>query len=116
MSEEKEFINVRKLIAIKNPKLLKWLPGFVVKYLVKIVHQDEINAFIIANKDVKNEHFCKAVIDYFNVNIEMRGIENIPKEGPVTLAMNHPLGGNFNSRLNHLALFSGPIQPVSPAG
>jgi 1-acyl-sn-glycerol-3-phosphate acyltransferase len=101
-SQTKEFINVRRLIGGKNPKLLKWLPGFVLRYLERIVHQKEINQFIIDHPDAKNEHFCKAVMTYFNVELDIRGIENIPKTGRVTLAMNHPLGG-----MDAMALVSG---------
>lgn len=91
--KEQKFIDIKKLIRSKNPRLLKSLPRFVVRYLERILHQDEINEFLKNNPDKKNEDFCKAVIDYFNIQIEIEGIENIPKEGGVTLAMNHPLGG-----------------------
>lgn len=92
MSEEK-FIDIKRLIASKSPRLAKWLPGFIINYLKRILHQDEINAFIASHKEVYDAEFCQAVIDYFNIKIEVRGIENIPKQGPVIIAMNHPLGG-----------------------
>lgn len=91
--DQDKFIDIRKLIASKNPTLLKWLPGFVIRYLKRILHEDEINQFLADHRYDKNEDFCKAVIDYFNIKIEITGIANIPKEGGVTLAMNHPLGG-----------------------
>ncbi|MGB0850722.1 MAG: 1-acyl-sn-glycerol-3-phosphate acyltransferase, partial [Bacteroidia bacterium] len=37
--------------------------------------------------------FCRNVIKEFNIKAEIRGIENAPKEGGVTFASNHPLGG-----------------------
>ncbi len=104
MSEAKEFINVRKLIGSKSPKLLKWLPGFVVRYLERIIHQKHVNKFLEDHKELKNEHFCVAVMKFFNVELDIRGIENIPKTGKVTLAMNHPLGG-----LDAMALVSGLV-------
>lgn len=91
--EAKKFIDIRKLIGSKNPKLLRWLPNFVIKYLERILHQDEINQFLIDHPTQKNEEFCRAVIRYFNITIEIEGLENIPQTGGVTLAMNHPLGG-----------------------
>lgn len=91
--EEQKFIDVRSLIRSKNPKLLKWLPGFVIRYLERILHQDEINQFIIDHPNARNEDFCDAVINYFNIKIEIQGLDNIPASGGVTLAMNHPLGG-----------------------
>jgi putative hemolysin len=91
--EQKKFIDIRRLIASKNPRLLKWLPGFLVRYLERVLHQDDINQFLNDHPTEKNQDFCAAVIRYFNITIEIQGIENIPKEGGVTLAINHPLGG-----------------------
>lgn len=91
--EEQKFIDIQKLIASKSPKLAKWLPGFVTRYLKRILHQDEINAFLIKHKNDKNEVFCDEVMKYLNIKVKIEGIEKIPKNGKVILAMNHPLGG-----------------------
>lgn len=91
--EHKKFIDIRRLISSKNPTLLKWLPGFIIRYLERILHQDEINIFLESHPGVKNQEFCTEVINYFNIKIELHGLENIPKSGGATLAMNHPLGG-----------------------
>ncbi len=91
--EEQKFIDIRRLIASKNPKLLKWIPGFVIGYLKRVLHQEEINQFLKENKDKKNEAFCDAVLNYFNVQLETEGLENVPDQGRIVLAMNHPLGG-----------------------
>jgi putative hemolysin len=91
--EEPKFIDIRRLIESKNPTLAKWLPSFVINYLKRILHQDEINDFLIKNKEVYDADFSKAVIDYFNIKIEVVGMEHIPKDGPVIISMNHPLGG-----------------------
>lgn len=92
MNKEK-FIDIRRLIKSKNPKLLKWLPGFMVNYLRRILHEDEINEFIDRNGHLYDDVFCEAIIDYFNIKIVMEGLENLPPEGPAIVAMNHPLGG-----------------------
>lgn len=92
MSAEK-FIDVERVIKSKNPKLLKRLPKFIVRYLKRIIHQDEINDFLEKNEDLKNHEFCEAVVNYFNIKIEVKNLERIPKEGKIVIAMNHPLGG-----------------------
>lgn len=90
---QKKFIDIKRLIGSKNPKLLKWLPGFITNYLERILHQDEINKFLEKNNHLNGYEFCSAVVSYLNIKIEIEGIENIPKTGGVTIAMNHPLGG-----------------------
>lgn len=91
--EEEKFIDVEKLIASKNKKALRWMPRFVLRYLKRIIHQKEINEFIIANKDKKNAEWCEAVVEYLNIDVSMKGLEKIPKTGKIILTMNHPLGG-----------------------
>lgn len=91
--EEEKFIDVSRLIKSKNPKLLKWLPRFVINYLKRILHQEEINAFLKVNKEKRNLEFCDEVMKYFNITVQVNGIHSIPKTGPVILVMNHPLGG-----------------------
>ena len=66
MSKPK-FIDIERVIKEKNPRLLNWLPRFVLRYLKKIIHEKEINSFLEKNKDLVNQEFCQAVVDYFNI-------------------------------------------------
>lgn len=89
----KQYIDIEQLIRSKNPGLIKWLPGFVIRYLKRILHQDEINKFLAENEGVEGMEFCENVMKLLQVDVSMNGLERIPKEGKVVLAMNHPLGG-----------------------
>ena len=91
--EEPIFIDIQRLIESKNPKLSKWLPRFIINYLKRILHQDEINHFLQLHKDVYDAEFCQAVVNYFDITIRVEGEENIPSAGPAIISMNHPLGG-----------------------
>jgi 1-acyl-sn-glycerol-3-phosphate acyltransferase len=91
--EKDRFIDVKQLIKSKNPTLAKWLPGFLLNYLRKILHEEEINQFIRANKDYHNHDFCNRIIALFGIKVRINGLENIPINGGVIVAMNHPLGG-----------------------
>lgn len=87
------FIDVEKIIASKNPRLLKLLPGFVLHYIKKVLHEDDVNEFIAKHDDQYDIEFANEIIKEFGVTIVATGKENIPKTGGVILASNHPLGG-----------------------
>lgn len=87
-----KLIDVEKAIASKNPKLLKFLPAFILRYIKRVLHEDELND---ANNRFINYYeldFVDCAIKEFGVNVKVKGGENIPKEGGVILAANHPLG------------------------
>lgn len=92
MAEEK-FIDIDKVIKTKNEKLYKWLPNFLVNYIKKIVHEDDINSILKENATLFNEEFCNEIIRRFNLKVNVNGLENIPEKGSVILAANHSLGG-----------------------
>lgn len=89
----KNFIDVEKVIASKSQKLVNLLPGFIIRYLKNIIHQDEINDFLYNHRDKYGVDFVKAVLDYFEVNIQVEGLENLPSSGRYVVVSNHPLGG-----------------------
>ena len=88
-----KFLDLDRVIKTKSPKLHKWMPGFLLRYIKKIVHQDEINAHMLKHKDKKDVAFCKATIKDFEIKVTSKGLENIPKEGGFFFVGNHPLGG-----------------------
>lgn len=88
-----KFIDIEKIIASKNPKLLKWLPGFLLRYIKRILHEKDVNAFMAQNGHLKNFEFVRAVLKEFGVTLVVKGLENIPATGKCIIAANHPLGG-----------------------
>ena len=88
-----KFIDIEKVIAEKNPAVLKWMPSVILNYLKNVMHQDEMNDFLELHKDKQDELFCQAVVDYMNLTVEVVGLEKIPKDERIVLVMNHPLGG-----------------------
>jgi len=86
-------IEIASIFKDKNPRLYRRLPGFVIRYLERVVHQEEINAFLAKNGHLTNHAFCDAVVKELNLSITFLGLEKIPKTGPIILVMNHPLGG-----------------------
>jgi 1-acyl-sn-glycerol-3-phosphate acyltransferase len=95
MTKEKttQFINLRQVLREKNPSLAKKLPGFVVNYLIRIIHQNEVNAILNRYQDKNGVDFMIELLDYFDLTLETTGAENIPDTGRYVFASNHPLGG-----------------------
>lgn len=104
----KKVIDIKKIIKDKNPKLAKWIPKFLVNYLKRIFHEDEINKIMDENKELYNYKFCEDLAKRFNLEFELKGQENIPLEGGVLFAMNHPFGA-FDALA--LVLEIAPIRP-----
>ncbi len=88
-----EYINVKEVIEKKSPKLRKALPGFVIRYLRRIVHEDDLNEFIRIYGHLMGLPFIEGVLEYMNTKVEVIGLENIPQTKRAIIASNHPLGG-----------------------
>lgn len=86
-------IDIEKVFAEKNARLLKFIPGFVIRYLKRIIHQDELNDAIERYKDIMGLDFIELILNEFGASIVVEGIENVPKNGRYIIAANHPLGG-----------------------
>jgi putative hemolysin len=92
-NNEIQQIDVKKVLFAKNPALAKTIPRFVINYLKRIVHQDEINEFLQMWGHLKDFELIEAWLKYFEIKIEVIGSENIPASGRYLFVSNHPLGG-----------------------
>ncbi|MDD4215760.1 MAG: glycerol acyltransferase [Bacteroidales bacterium] len=94
MADEKPlYIDVREILSSKNQKLARRVPRFVIRYLEKIIHQEELNNFFKTRAGIENMDFVREMISYMELGIEYSGFENISKDGRFVFASNHPLGG-----------------------
>ena len=92
-SKSKKFIDVEGVIHEKNPRLLKILPRFLINWIKKKLHQDHINKGIEIYKNAYEHDFNEAALNYMGAKVSWEGLENVPAEGGVIIASNHPLGG-----------------------
>lgn len=86
-------IDLKRVFYNKSPRTARLIPGFVYRYLKRIIHEDEVNQFLKQYGDRYNLDFIEAAIRDFNVSIKVIGEENIPRTGKYIFASNHPLGG-----------------------
>lgn len=87
-------IDVREILAQKNPRLARIIPGFIINYLRKIIHQDELNDFLKQYGHLRDVDLAKAGIDYLGITYRVHNIHNVPAAGGrYIFTSNHPLGG-----------------------
>jgi len=97
-----KFIDVEKVIAGKSPRLLKSLPRFIIRYLKRIIHQDEMNEFLALKGHKQGVELIDEALRFMEVTYTVDGIENIDSNGRYLFASNHPLGGLDGMILIHL--------------
>jgi 1-acyl-sn-glycerol-3-phosphate acyltransferase len=90
---ENQKIDVKNVLYSKNPAFAKAIPGFVINYLKKIVHQDELNEFLKKWGHLRDSELIAAGLEHFEIKFKVSGSENIPKSGRFIFVSNHPLGG-----------------------
>ena len=93
MADQKKYIDIDSVLKKKQPRIYRMLPGFVLRYLKRIIHQDDLNRDITILEDYHGVEFFKKFTSMIDWKIEIEGEENIPKEGKYIFASNHPLGG-----------------------
>ncbi len=103
MNSKEKFVDVRRLIEGKNKKLLKWLPGFFIRWIEKIIHQEEVNDFMNKYRDADEYTFSQAAVEHFNLQLDLKGTAHIPPlSSSCIFVSNHPLGGMDAIAVIHL--------------
>lgn len=93
MSNKPFLIDLDKVLETKAPKLYKRIPKFILNYIKRKVHVDELNHILTIYADDKGVDFMNSVVTYFGLTLKVKGLENIPNDGRYIFASNHPLGG-----------------------
>lgn len=90
-----QFIDIDSVLEKRNPRLKKKLPNFLINYIKKIAHQDDINKFLKLHGTKTRIDFVNAIVEHFQLKIKVYGLENLPKDKSkkVIFVANHPLGG-----------------------
>lgn len=90
---EKMLIDIDAILASKVGKKKRYIPRFLVSYLKKIVHQDELNVFLENEPEGRcGVEFIEDFFKFFDNSFEVEGMENLPADGWCTFVSNHPLG------------------------
>jgi len=94
MSQENGFrIDVDSILKTKAPKYYPKIPRFLINYLKRTLHQDDINGILSRNQNVEGVDFMRALVEKeFKLKLQVRGEDNIPESGRFTFASNHSFG------------------------
>lgn len=94
MEEEKYLqINVEEILKARLGKKYKRIPAFLIRYLKKIIHQEDNNTFLKEKRFHKDLEFVDDIINFLQIGIAYEGLENVPDSGRFIFVANHPLGG-----------------------
>lgn len=85
--------DIRAIVKRTAPKAK--VPNFLIRYLERITHVEQMNAFLRVHTTERDYDFIRPVLDEeLCCSASIDGIENIPTDGrPVIFVSNHPLGG-----------------------
>lgn len=86
-------IDIREAISSKLPKASCWIPGFVYRWLARLIRQDELNRVLCENRGKTGSAFAEGALQTLGVSVSVMGEENIPASGRFVFVSNHPLGG-----------------------
>lgn len=93
MKREPQRLDLDKILQEKAPKIYNKAPRFVINYLKKKIHLDELNEILTIYADKDGVDFMDAVVGYFNLELKVEGLDKIPNDGRYIFVSNHPLGG-----------------------
>ena len=97
MSEHIEkTIDIEKILQSKMGKKARFVPAFAVRWLKRIVHEDEVNAFLWESRNLTGTEWLKACVRYLDMTLHIEGRNNLPDKDDgklYTFVSNHPLGG-----------------------
>ncbi len=86
-------VDVEKAIRSSKSKFVRSLPRSIVWLIEKLIHQDEMNAALHKCGNKSGADFVNAVLNEWNVEVIVKGGENVPDSGRFVFVANHPVGG-----------------------
>ena len=89
-------IDIDKIFRQKMGSKAKFVPGLLVRWLKRIVHEDEVNAYLWDSREKVGVDWLEECVRYLDMTLEIEGKENLPdpNDGRLyTFVSNHPLGG-----------------------
>ena len=97
MDQSKIFkIDLDEIVRSKAGDKARRVPRFVISWLKRKIHQDEINEFLEREGDKQGVPWLNDCVEFLDMKLDVQGMENLPApdDGRLyTFVSNHPLGG-----------------------
>ena len=95
-NEIRKTVDIDKILKDKMGAKSRFVPSFLVSWLKRIVHQDQVNAFLWESREKTGTEWLEECVRYLDMTLIIKGKENLPdpSDGRLyTFVSNHPLGG-----------------------
>ena len=88
-------LDISSVIASKSERLAKYAPKFLIRWMKKIIHQDELNQILQYSNGSIDVEFADKVLQWLNVksNVKFIDRESLDLNRKYIFVSNHPLGG-----------------------
>ena len=109
----------------------RFVPRFLIGWLRRIIHEDEVNAFLWQHRGQEGTEWLEECVRYLDMRVTVEGAENLPDKNDgkrYIFVSNHPLGGQdgvclgsiigrhydgkFRYLVNDLLMFLPGLRPV----
>lgn len=124
-------IDIENVLRSKMGRRARYVPHFLVRWLRRIIHEDEVNAFLWQHRYQEGTEWLEECVRYLDMKVTIEGAENLPDKNDgkrYTFVSNHPLGGQdgvclgsiigrhydgkFHYLVNDLLMFLPGLRPV----
>ncbi|MDR1197680.1 MAG: 1-acyl-sn-glycerol-3-phosphate acyltransferase [Prevotellaceae bacterium] len=130
MKNEQLLVDTEQIIKSKSHFLAKILPKFVLRYIKRIIHEDDVNNVLSKHGHNKGIDFVNATLNELNISYTAKNLEDIDssENSRFIFASNHPLGAldglvlmsaigkHFNNNVkfivNDILMHLKPLEPV----
>lgn len=85
-------LNLTEIVRSRAGNKGKYIPGFLLRGLERIIRQEELNEMLRAAYPAEGSAFSRRILRHLDITVDVEGLEELP-EGKYVFASNHPLGG-----------------------
>ena len=86
-------LDLNDILKRKLPRGSRFIPGFAVRALERLIHADEFNIILDLYDTLPPQEFIHALFSRWRITYEACGLDRIDPAGRYIFASNHPFGG-----------------------